>query len=465
MKLKLTFQFIFLFFISGTFLLSPLVLRAQTPINCGQTLSGSISVAEEIDSYSFYGSADDVVAIRAMKTSGSLFPYLELYSPGGNLLQGGGPSLGYNTVLTESGTYRIDVKDLDNTDTGNYVLLLEKVNAPCNVVGEVSCGQVVSGSIGTSVDPPPWRVHTFFGTSGDVVTVEVNNSSGGTFSPVMELYDPFGNDLASMTLESTGAYTVLIYDWDNAYAGTYTLKFQNSSNPCPEVTVITPNGGEVIDRASVFAVTWACVSLQEINSQEIRLSTDGGHTFPRIIATGLAGNVRSFDWSVQPDIEDTAKARIRIIATDALGKSTPDDSDANFVILQGGARTYSYDKLNRLTQTIYENGGGIVYTYDQVGNRLDEGIQAPDTTPPTTTASPLGGAYTSGPTVTLNCDDGSGFGCDKIYYTTDGTDPTVLSPVYTEPIYIPVTTTLKFFGTDFAGNSEIIKTQTYTIFP
>jgi uncharacterized protein GlcG (DUF336 family) len=86
-----------------------------------------------------------------------------------------------------------------------------------------------------------------------------------------------------------------------------------------------------------------------------------------------------------------------------------------------------------------------------------------DTTSPATTASPTGGTYSSAQSVTLTCNDGSGSGCDKIYYTTDGSTPTTSSPVYSSPINIAATTTLKFFSRDKAANSESVKTETYTI--
>ena len=93
----------------------------------------------------------------------------------------------------------------------------------------------------------------------------------------------------------------------------------------------------------------------------------------------------------------------------------------------------------------------------------DLDIQIIDTAAPITTALPAGGTYYSAQSVTLACNDGTGAGCDKIYYTTDGTTPTTSSPVYSSPINISVTTALKFFARDVAGNSEAVKSETYTI--
>jgi YD repeat-containing protein len=125
--------------------------------------------------------------------------------------------------------------------------------------------------------------------------------------------------------------------------------------------------------------------------------------------------------------------------------------------------SYIYDELNRLIRVEYGNGTVIEYTYDKSGNRLEIAISYSETNPPTTTASPPGGTYNTAQTVTLTCIDGTGSGCDKIYYTTDRNDPTTASLVYSTPINISVTTTLKFFAKDLAGNGETVKTQTYTI--
>ncbi len=50
-----------------------------------------------------------------------------------------------------------------------------------------------------------------------------------------------------------------------------------------------------------------------------------------------------------------------------------------------------------------------------------------------------------------------------IYYTTDGTNPTTSSPVYSSAITIKTTTNLKFMARDSAGNQSITYSKIYTI--
>lgn len=81
---------------------------------------------------------------------------------------------------------------------------------------------------------------------------------------------------------------------------------------------------------------------------------------------------------------------------------------------------------------------------------------AADTTPPTVTASPPGGTFTTAQSVTLTPSESA-----TIYYTTNGINPTTSSSVYSSPISISSNTTLKFFGVDTSGNVGTVVTQQY----
>ena len=53
-----------------------------------------------------------------------------------------------------------------------------------------------------------------------------------------------------------------------------------------------------------------------------------------------------------------------------------------------------------------------------------------------------------------------------IRYTTDGSNPSVTTQEYSEPLLLTAATTLKFFAVDTAGTyPEVVKTESYTIKP
>ena len=73
--------------------------------------------------------------------------------------------------------------------------------------------------------------------------------------------------------------------------------------------------------------------------------------------------------------------------------------------------------------------------------------------------SPAAGTYTEAQTVSINCaTDGA-----TIYYTTDGEDPTTESSVYSTPLTISQTTTVKAMGVAEGFNDSDVASATYTI--
>ena len=110
-------------------------------------------------------------------------------------------------------------------------------------------------------------------------------------------------------------------------------------------------------------------------------------------------------------------------------------------------------------------------SWDHTGNSeavQSQFIQATppaDTTPPATTISCNGSpcsttGYNGSVSVSLSADDGTGWGVDSTYYTTDGSQPTTSSPVYGGPFQLVTGTyTVQFFSTDVAGNAEQVQSQ------
>ncbi|MFH1375095.1 MAG: lamin tail domain-containing protein [Patescibacteria group bacterium] len=85
-------------------------------------------------------------------------------------------------------------------------------------------------------------------------------------------------------------------------------------------------------------------------------------------------------------------------------------------------------------------------------------VEAIDTEAPVSIADPEGSVYEAIQTVTLTTNEEA-----TIYYTLDESEPTEDSNVYSEPLGITESSTLKFFAKDLAENLEEIKTEIYEI--
>lgn len=350
--------------ISGGIISFSGIVCAQAPIPCGQTMVGSISVPGEIDSYTFSLSETANVTIRGWPTTGApLALRLELYDSLQTLIE----ATTYEIRRTlGAGAYILKARDINNQNTGFYAVFWQNWNNLCNAT-PITCGQTLAGSISFMGETD---FFSFTAAAGDTLALTLTPSQHEgnpyeIFHPNFQLHNDLGNELAYgynttgdpitiyYSISTTGTYSLLVLDNDYMHTWAYTVKVQKNNNSCPQVTVTAPRGGEFLQHGSTFPITWTSTDAQGITSHEIRLSTDGGLTFPTVIVTGLGGTVHSFDWNVPTGVS-TARARIRVIATDTSGMSTVDDSDSDFVISQGVKRTYLYDQLNRLIQVIHE---------------------------------------------------------------------------------------------------------------
>lgn len=77
----------------------------------------------------------------------------------------------------------------------------------------------------------------------------------------------------------------------------------------------------------------------------------------------------------------------------------------------------------------------------------------------TPTFSPVAGSYATAQSVTISCATGGA----TIYYTLDGTDPSFSSPVYTSPITVNVTETIKAIADVSPYKTSAVGSAAYTI--
>jgi outer membrane protein assembly factor BamB len=109
------------------------------------------------------------------------------------------------------------------------------------------------------------------------------------------------------------------------------FKLASATNPPPSTTnvqLLTPNTTMKLTGGSVYTISWS-VTGAGAQRQDLSLSRDGGQTW-QDIATGLSGNVTSYEWTV-PNVK-TKSGRIRVTEFVDGREATQDQSDADFVI-------------------------------------------------------------------------------------------------------------------------------------
>ncbi|BDZ67493.1 PQQ-binding-like beta-propeller repeat protein [Methanobacterium ferruginis] len=151
--------------------------------------------------------------------------------------------------------------------------------------------------------------------------------------------------------------------------------------------------------------------------------------------------------------------------------------DSNPLVVQfndtsNNATSWSWDFGDGTTSTlqnpihIYAKSGQYLVTLNALTSdgvlTAAQMVTISDITSPTVTISPNGGTFNTTENVTLNAvDDG---GTLTLYYTTDGSDPKTSSTrsIYTTPITINSTTTVKYAAVDSSGNWSPVYEETYT---
>lgn len=101
-------------------------------------------------------------------------------------------------------------------------------------------------------------------------------------------------------------------------------------NP-PSIKVLSPNGGERVQPGGSLSITWQSSDDKAISTHSVDLSLDGGQNYSLPLAAGLPGTAQSFTAALGVQL-NTAKARVRVTATDTGQNSSSDASDGDFAI-------------------------------------------------------------------------------------------------------------------------------------
>lgn len=99
------------------------------------------------------------------------------------------------------------------------------------------------------------------------------------------------------------------------------------------VILRTLDDGERIGAGETTTIRWEATDGDTATPASFRvlLSTDGGETYPTVIADGLPATARAVAWAV-PDALATTSARVRVVALDSEGNERGDASRADLTI-------------------------------------------------------------------------------------------------------------------------------------
>ena len=217
-----------------------------------EVTTGALSSAAQSNTYTFSADLDDVVDFTMLTTSGAISPKLRLYGPNGSLLISGsnsfcsGGTLEMNSVqIPFTGTYTVLFGDCSDTNTGNYSIFTQRTNNPSGAQN-LPFGQVTSGTISSAAQS---NSYTFSATQNDDLDFTMVVTSG-SLSPKIRIYEPNGTQLSSasnsfcsgstlelntVTIPSSGTYTVIFGDCSDNNTGNYDIYMQKTDNPSAPV--------------------------------------------------------------------------------------------------------------------------------------------------------------------------------------------------------------------------------------
>jgi YD repeat-containing protein len=359
---------------------------ATAPLACGASTTSSLTASSQFRFYTANAAAGDVMRLIFTRVTDNFSPQMELFDTRGTRLTS---TSDITQRAADDGDYLVMVgPSSSNGETGTYNVAYQRANRVCSQVG-LTCGQTTLRMVGQAGQLDAF---TFTGNGGDQMNLRLTQRSGAYF-PFVELYDGGGtrigsssNGLLRPALPATGTYALLVRDRDAINTGSYRVTLQNEASACavddgerPVVSLLQPTGGEVIAGGGSYQIAWQSDDNVGVNSQEVAISTDGGQTFPTVLAASLGGNAQAYNWLVPPDIVPSRTAVLRVTATDAAGNAQTAASGPVSIIGAGfpanTTATFKYDGLDRIIEAAMNEGRTIQYFWDEAGNLVEIRVQ------------------------------------------------------------------------------------------
>jgi hypothetical protein len=216
--------------------------RAQTPITCGQTVSGSTTTSSQTNTYSFAGSAGQTF-IFAFYWSSAEPGSADIYfpgtnTPGTNMTAAATGGNAITVTLPSDGAYTIAVHSSADNSTASYNLSAQSpVAGGCNGYA-MKCGVYLSEVINahTQIDS-----YELIANSNETVTLSISGFPGVE----MDVCDPSGSNTVTITssetytFTDTGEYTVLVHSDSYTGTGEYNMLMSPVLVGCGNLATVT----------------------------------------------------------------------------------------------------------------------------------------------------------------------------------------------------------------------------------
>ncbi len=196
--------------------------------------------------------------------------------------------------------------------------------------------------------------YTFLNVTGDhtiaasfvakTYTITATAGAGGTITPSGAVVVACGADQA-FTIAPTGGLSIVDVVVDGTSVGAvgsytftgvsanHTITATFADTQCPDVTVVSPNGGEILIIAVAANLTWTAGDNVAVTCVDLELSRSSVAGPYETIASCVP-NTGTYSWLVTGPAAD--HAYLKVVAHDAAGNACEDVSDASFEIVEQG---------------------------------------------------------------------------------------------------------------------------------
>ena len=238
---------------------------------------------------------------------------------------GGGSSV---TMTESSGVYSASYDITTSSVTGSHAVSVTATDDAANSTTTPDTTSIAVGAGTLSLtSPDPDTTHSFkvgatcsieWTAAGDTssVIIKYSTDSGSTYpNTINTVVSSAGSNSYDWTVPYDLSTQVRLRIEDAAAPATNTFSNVDFSIVIPTITIIAPNGSEQWYANSTQDITWEVEG--DVSHVKLEYSTDGGSTYPHLIAAAApsSGASGSYSWQVPFDVCSQVKVR----GTDASG--------------------------------------------------------------------------------------------------------------------------------------------------